>query len=128
VNRAALRFWGSAAAVSIAFAALAPVLFPFRAIGLDPAVDRERIWLLVVFTASMMLVLFGLSAWLGGRRAVGMRDVVEARGALRAMERVRDRGDESGTDRDYTRNAAAWCIVTGALLLVIYFALFAALG
>lgn len=128
MNRAALRFWGSAAGVSIVFAALVPVLFPFRAIGLDPAADRERVWLLCVFTAGVMLALFGLSAWLGGRRAVGMRDVVEAHGAVQALERVRDRGGESEADRDYTRNAAVWCIVTGGLLLVVYFALYAALA
>jgi hypothetical protein len=125
VNQAAMRFWGSAAAVSIAFSALVPLLFPFRAIGLDPAVDRERIWLLVVFTAAVMLVLFGLSAWLGGRRLVGMRDVIDAGGAQQALRRVAERGEPSA---GYTRNAAAWCIVTGGLLLVIYFALYAALA
>ena len=125
MNQAAMRFWGSAAAVSIAFSALVPLLFPFRAIGLDPAVDRERIWLLVVFTAAVMLVLFGLSAWLGGRRLVEMRDVIDAGGAQQALRRVAERGE---TSAGYTRNAAAWCIVTGGLLLVIYFALYAALG
>ena len=126
MNRAALRFWGSAAAVSIAFAALVPVLFPFRAIGLDRAEDGERVWLLVVFTAAVMFVLFGLSAWLGGRRAVGMRDIVEAGGVRQAMERAGARRDDA--PGGYTSNAAAWCVVTGALLLVIYFALYAALA
>ena len=126
MNRAALRFWGSAAGVSIAFAALVPALFPFRALGLDPAADRERIWLLTVFTAGVMLGLFGLSGWIGGRRAVGMRDIVEAGGARQAMERAA-RGDDPPA-AGYTSNAAAWCIVTGVLLLVIYFALYAALG
>lgn len=127
MNRPALRFWGSAAAASIAFAALVPVLFPFRLFDLDRSVDRDRIWLLTVFCTGVLLVLFGASAWLGGRRAVGMRDVVDAGGAQKALERARaGRGDDG--EEGYTRNAAAWCVATGTLLLVAYSALFAALG
>ncbi len=126
MNRDALRFWGSAAGVSIAFAALVPLLFPFRAIGLDPAVDRERIWLLCVFTLAVLLVLFGAGAWIGGRRSVGLRDVADAGGVRQALERARASGPEE--EGRYTRNAALWCVVTGVLLLIIYFALFQALG
>ena len=126
MNRSAMRFWGSAAGVSIAFAALVPVLFPFRAMGLDPAVERESVWLLTVFCSGVMLTLFGLSAWMGGRRGIGLRDVAEARGVTQALQRVgRDRSPDEGS---YTENAAAWSIATGGLLIVIYFALFAALG
>lgn len=124
MNRSALRFWGSAAGVSIAFAALVPVLFPFRAIGLDPAAEREFVWLLTVFCTGIMLLLFGLSAWIGGRRSVGLRDVLEAGGVRQALDRA-DRRDVG--DAPYTRNAAVWCSVTGALLLLIYFVLYAAL-
>jgi hypothetical protein len=127
VNRPALRFWASAALVSIAFAALVPVLFPFRAIGLDPAAEREEVWLIVVFCTGVMLVLFGLGAWIGGRRPIGLREVLDAGGVKQALdrtERERSRADEAG----YTHNAAAWCVATGALLIVIYFALYAVLG
>lgn len=125
MNRSAMRFWGSAAGVSIAFAALVPVLFPFGAIGLPPE-EHDFAWLLTVFCTGVMLALFGLSAWLGGRRGIGMRDVVEAGGVTQALQRA-GRG-KSGDEDSYTDNAAAWCVVTGVLLLVIYFALYAALG
>lgn len=126
MNRAALRFWGSAAGVSIVFAALVPVLFPFRAMGMDPAVERTRVWLVVVFYTGVLMILFGLGAWISGRRSVGMRDIVDAGGVRQALDRAEaaKKADEPG----YTRNAAAWSMVTGVLLLVIYFALFAALG
>lgn len=121
----AARFWGTAAGVSIAFAAVVPVLFPFRTIGLDPAVDRERIWLLCVFTMALMLMTFGLSALGGGLRRIGVGDVLAAGGVREARARMElgTRGQSEG----YTRNFAAWCIATGALLMIIYFVLYAAL-
>lgn len=126
MNRPALRFWGSAAGASIVFAALVPVLFPFRAMGMDPAVERHRVWLVVTFYTGVLMILFGLGAWISGRRAVGLRDVYDAGGVRQALDRAAAAVpvDEPG----YTRNAAAWCVVTGVLLLVIYFALYAALG
>ncbi len=125
MNRSAMRFWGSAAGVSIAFSALVPVLFPFEAIGLPPE-EHDFVWLLTVFCAGVMLMLFGLSAWMGGRRGIGMRDVVEAGGVTQALQRA-GRGP-SADEGSYTENAAAWSVATGGLLIVIYFALFAALG
>ncbi|HEX6041262.1 hypothetical protein [Longimicrobium sp.] len=126
MNRSALRFWGSAAATSIVFAALVPLLFPFRAMGMDPAVERDRVWLVVVFYTGVLMILFGLGAWISGRRSVGLRDIVDAGGVKQALDRAdaARAADEPG----YTRNAAAWAVVTGVLLLVIYFALYAALG
>lgn len=121
----ALRFWGSAALVSIGYAALAPLLFPYGLIGLDRAVDRDRVWLLVVFCTGVMLLLFGLSALGGGFRGMGLREVIEAGGVRQALERERSGKRDDGTS--YTQNFAWWCVATGALLLVIYFALFAAL-
>lgn len=126
MNRAALRFWGSAAGVSIAFAALVPLLFPFRAIGLDPAVDRERIWLLCVFTTGVLLILFGSGAWISGRRSVTLRDVVDAGGVSQALHRANASKPQDETR--YTQNAATWCVVTGVLMLMIYFVLYSALG
>jgi hypothetical protein len=118
----ALRFWGSAAAASIGFATLVPLLIA----AADPAEDRHFVWLLTVFTAGIMLALFGLAALISGRRSVGLRDVIEARGVVNALRRVGpDRAEESPA---YTQNAAVWCIVTGALLMVVYFAGWMALG
>lgn len=121
-----MRFWGSAAGASIVFAALVPFVVPFRAIGLDPAVERDFVWQLTVFCTGVMLILFGVGAWISGRRSVTMRDVVDAGGVPQALNRanVARPADETR----YTQNAAAWCVVTGVLLLLIYFALYAALG
>ena len=117
----ALRFWGSAAAASIGFAALAPLLIA----AANPVEDHRFVWLLTVLTAGIMLVLFGLAALISGRRSVGLRDVIEAQSVVNALRRVeRDRGESP----PYTSNAAVWCIVTGALLVVAYFALWMALG
>ncbi|HYW13692.1 MAG TPA: hypothetical protein VE871_17145 [Longimicrobium sp.] len=126
MNRAALRFWGSAAGVSIVFAALAPFVVPYRAMGLDPAVERDFVWQLTVFCTGVMLILFGVGAWISGRRSVTLRDVVDAGGVPQALNRANAArpSDEVG----YTQNAAAWCVVTGVLLLMIYFVLYSALG
>jgi len=115
-----LRFWGSAAGACIAFTALAPVI-----IAWSPAEDRERVWLLTVFTAGVMLVLFGAAALISGRRSVGLRDVIEAGGVGQALSRARQDPVETPA---YTHNAAVWCVVTGALLVAAYFALWMALG
>jgi Na+/melibiose symporter-like transporter len=113
-----LRFWGSAAAACIAFTALAPLI-----IAWSPAEDRQFVWLLTVFTAGVMMALFGFAALISGRRSVGMRDIIDAGGVQQALER---RGKEESPP--YTANAAVWCVVTGALLIAAYFALWMALG
>lgn len=116
----ALRFWGSAAAASIGFAALVPLV-----IAMSPAEDRHHVWLLTVFTTGVMMALFGLAALISGQRSVGMRDILDAGGVRQALERADQRDRVSPP---YTGNAAVWCIVTGALLLVVYFALWMTLG
>jgi hypothetical protein len=126
VTREATRFWGSAAAVALAVTALAPLVFPFRAVGLDPETERIRLWLLVVFTTGVLLILFGSGALIAGKRQVGVRDVVDAGGVREALERA-DASRRAAAPA-YTRNAALWCIATGGILLVFYFALWGALG
>lgn len=121
----ALRFWGSAALVSIGYAAAVPLLFPFGLIGLDRATERDGVWLLVVFCTGVLLLLFGLSSLGPGFRGMGLREVIEAGGARQALEREQSRKKIDGTP--YTGNFAWWCVAAGALLLVIYFALFATL-
>jgi len=120
VTRSGLRFWGSAVLAAAAFAALVPLLFPFGALGLDPAVERTRIWLLTVFCAGVMLVLFGLSGWLGSR-FLGVRDVVEAKSAPLAIERQRQSRANRAAGR--WRNAGGWTVAAGGSLIVIYFVL-----
>jgi hypothetical protein len=120
----ALRFWGSAVLAAAAFAALVPLLFPFRALGLDPAADRARVWLLTVFCGGVMLVLFGASGMLGAR-FLGVRDVVEAKSATLAIERQRQ-VRAAVTGRGW-RNAGGWTVAAGASLIAIYFVLMSVL-
>ncbi|HKP75110.1 MAG TPA: hypothetical protein VJT67_06170 [Longimicrobiaceae bacterium] len=125
MTRAALRFWGSAVLAAAAFAALVPLLFPFRALGMDPAADRPRIWLLTVFCAGVMALLFGVTGLIGGR-FLGLREVLEHRSATLAIEAER-RAREKLADRGW-RNAGGWTMAAGASLIAIYFVLLAVLG
>jgi hypothetical protein len=124
VTRPGLRFWGSAVLTAVVIAALVPLLFPFRALGLDPAVDRARVWLLTVFCTGVMAVLFGVSGLLGAR-FVGVRDVIEAKSAAIAIERQRQ--SREGVTRGW-RNAGGWTVAAGASLVAIYFLLWLVLG
>lgn len=124
MTRSALRFWGSAVLVAIVFAALVPVLFPFRAVGMDPAVDRTRIWLLTVFCTGVMALLLGGSGLIGGR-GMGLRDVLDAKSATIAIERQRQ-VRAALTERGW-RNAGGWTVAAGGSLIAIYFVLLAVL-
>jgi hypothetical protein len=101
-------------------AALVPLLFPFGALGLDSPEDRSRAWLLTVFCAGVMFVLFGLSGLLSSR-FIGLRDVVEAKSATIAIERHRQSRESAAARR--WRNAGGWTVAAGASLIAIYFVL-----
>jgi hypothetical protein len=120
-----LRFWGSAAGAAAAFALLVPLLFPFRALGLDPAADRTRIWLLSVFCAGMLALMFDLGGALGGRY-LGIRDVYFAGSPKVAVDQHRA-SDRAHGPRGWM-NAGVWTIAFGGALIAIYFTLFLALG
>lgn len=117
-----LTFWASALGVAMGFAGLVPVLFPFTRLGLVTEADRDRVWLLVVFTAGVMAILFGIAAWVGGPRMVTLRDVVEGGGIAEARAR-REKADRARADRPRYGNPATWTVATGAFLVGIYFAL-----
>ena len=123
--RPAAVFWGSAALAAGAFAALAPHLLPFGALGIVTAADRERAWLLTVFCAGVMALLFGGSGALGAFNFLTFRDVAEAGSVLKAKEERRKAGKAEAIP--YTRNFALWVVATGAFLVAIYFALWLAL-
>lgn len=118
-------FWASTAGAGIVFALLVPVLFPFRALGLSPAADRDRVWLLTVFCAGVMALFFGLGGALGGR-FLGIRDVYFAGSAHKAVERHKQSG-EALKQRGWM-NAGVWTVAFGASLIAIYFVLSLALG
>ena len=119
-----LRFWGSAIGAAAAFALLVPLLFPFHAVGLDPAADRARIWMLSVFCAGVVALMLGLSGALGSRY-LGVRDVYYARGVTQAVDWHQKAG---AVPRRGWLNAGVWTLAAGASLIAIYFVLLIALN
>lgn len=117
-----LSFWGSAAGVAMAFASLVPFLFPFARLGAVTAADRDHIWLLVVFTAGVMAILFGAAAWVAGPKMLTLRDVVESGGVVQARA-AREKADRARAATPRYGNAATWLIATGGFLVGIYFVL-----
>lgn len=110
------RFWGWAVGVAGAVAAAAALLMPYEALGLRTAAERERAWLLTVWTAGVMALLFGLTARVG-MRGVGVRDVAEA-GSVRAAVEARRRAERAAGGA----GVDLWLIATGGILVGIYFA------
>jgi hypothetical protein len=111
-----VRFWGTAVGVALAFGLLTAVLLPYSWLGLDTEALRWRAWLLTLWTGGAMSVLFGLAALLGYRLPPGVREVVDA-GSVRAALEARKRAREEGT----AGNFAVWLIVTGFILIALYF-------
>jgi hypothetical protein len=120
-----LGFWGSAVGAGVVFALLVPVLFPFRALGMSPAADRDRVWLLTVFCAGVMALMFGASGAVGGR-FLGIRDVYFAGSARDALEKHEQAG-RAVKARGWM-NAGTWTVAFGGSLIAIYFVLSVALS
>ena len=123
-----LRFWGSAALAALVFAALVPVLFPFGALGMDRAVERDRVWLVVTFYTGVLAILFGVGALISGPKVVSTRDVLEAGNVGKAIEAAHRSRKELSQRRSSLRNFATWVTAFGAALVLYYFALWGALG
>jgi amino acid transporter len=125
VKRNFLVFWGSALAVAVTFAALAAAFLPYESLRLNTAAERERAWLLTVWTGGVISVLFGLSARLGAFTGVGFREVMEAGSVRQAVEMHRER--TKPTDSDFARNFDGWLMTTGGMMIAIYFVAWLAL-
>ena len=95
---------------------------PYEAIGLRTEPERERAWLLTVWTAGVLAVLFGATARIG-RRGVGFRDVVDA-GSVRGAVEARQRAARAGAGEMLD----VWLVATGGILVGIYFAGWLLLG
>jgi hypothetical protein len=119
MNRNLLVYWGSALAVAIAFAAAAAAFLPYEALRLHTAAERERAWLLTLWSGGVIAILFGLSARLGAFTGIGFREVMEARSYRQAVEMHRARLKPSETD--FAGTFDSWLMATGAMLVAIYF-------
>ncbi len=109
------RFWGWAVGAAAAVAIAAALFLPYETLGLRTVAERERAWLLTVWTAGVMAVLFGAAARLA-RPVIGIRDVLDA-GSLRAALEVRRRAGRSEAGAGFD----LWLVVTGMILIAIYF-------
>jgi hypothetical protein len=119
LTRSTLVFWASALSVAVVFAASAAAFLPYESLRLHSAAERERAWLLTVWTGGIVAILFGLSARLGVFTGIGFREVAEARSIRKALEAHRQR--LKGPPSEFSRSFDSWLIVTGALLVTIYF-------
>ena len=112
------RFWVSACLVAMAFAAAAAWLFPYGPLGLETVEERERAWMLTLWTAGVMAICFGAAGMLSSITPLGFRDVADA-GSLVAAREARREGRGARSSALY--NFAGWTITAGIALLVIYF-------
>ncbi len=114
-------FWGTALGVAAGFALAAALLLPFDALGIHSAAERERAWLLTLWTGGVLGILFGFSALLGAFSGLGVREVLEA-GSLREAAEMRRRTLTRWGAESFHGSFAWWVITTGALLVGMYFA------
>ena len=114
-----VRFWASAVAVALLFALAAALLLPYEALQLRTGVERWRAWLLSLWTAGVMAVLFGFTGLVGFLTPVGIREVVEAGSVTKAL--AERRSSRRADDPGFHGNFAWWLVATGGLLIGIYF-------
>ncbi|HEV2129931.1 MAG TPA: hypothetical protein VGR27_02450 [Longimicrobiaceae bacterium] len=120
MSRQVLVFWGTAVGIALGFALLAALLLPFDALGIRTLEERERAWLLTVWTGGVLAILFGLSALLGAFSGMGFREVVEAGSVREAVETHRRSLTNWGAGA-FHHSFAWWVISTGGLVVAIYF-------
>jgi hypothetical protein len=128
MDRQARVFWASAVLVALGFAAAAYLLMPYGLLRADTAAERHHVWLLTLWTAGVFGMLFGLSALLGAFRGIGVREVHEAGGAKQAVDRHQKSMRGWGGGGRFHANFGWWTVSTGALLVLVYFAAWAAGG
>ena len=104
-----LRFWLASGGVAGAIAGLAALALP--------ADLGTRGWLLTVWTAGVLFILFGAAALIGA--GVGVREVLEA-GSVRGAVEAERRRQASG-QADFHRDIGWWTVATGGVLVAIYF-------
>lgn len=121
------RFWLLSAGAALALAGAAALFQPADWLGLETRAERIHVWLLTVFTAGVFAVLFGTSALLGVFRPLGVRDVSEA-GSVKAAMQMREEEIRRDRSAGYANNFGWWTVATGAILILIYFIGWLALG
>lgn len=118
MNRAAIRFWGAAALAAGGWAVLASVILPYDALGLVTGAERARAWLLTLWTSGVMAICFGAAGIIGYGAPLGFKEVSEAGSVAEAIRARRQSQQHGGS---FYQNFAWWLVITGILLIVIYF-------
>ena len=118
MTREAVRFWVAAALAAGGWAVACSTLFPYEALGLETGAERGRVWLLTLWTSGVMAICFGVAGILGYAGPLGFKEVADAGSLTQAMEARRRARRGVGS---LHRNFAWWLIVTGAMLIGIYF-------
>jgi hypothetical protein len=114
-----LHFWGTALLAAAALGAAIALLFPFGALGIEAGAERERGWLLAVWTAGVMAICFGASGLLGAFSPITFRDVADAGSVLAAVDAKRESKQRHRETAFY--NFAGWTVSFGGFLLLLYF-------
>ena len=118
MSHAAIRFWASSIVLAVVFAAAAALLFPFESLGLVAPEDQLRVWLLTLWTAGVLAVLFGVAGLLAFSTPLGFREVHDA-GSVTAAREARVQARPRG--QGFHENFAWWLVCTGLVLILLYF-------
>ncbi len=118
MRREAMRFWGAAVLAAGGWAVLASFILPYEALGLTTGAERSRAWLLTLWTSGVMAICFGAAGIIGYGSPLGFKEVSEAGSVMEAIRARRQSQQHGGS---FYQNFAWWLIVTGLLLIVIYF-------
>lgn len=118
VRRNAVRFWLSAALVAGGWAVACSLFFPYEALGLQTGAERARVWLLTLWTSGVMAICFGIAGILGYSAPLGFKEIADSGSLTQALEARRRSKRIQGS---FYTNFAGWLIVTGFLLIAIYF-------
>ena len=114
------KFWVSTVSAALLIALLSRTLFPFSLLSFDSAEDRQRIWLLTLWTTGVMAICFGLTGLLTSIVPPGFREVNDAGSVAAALEARREQRQQMGDSAFY--NFAGWMVTTGIILILLYFA------
>jgi hypothetical protein len=110
-----VRLWMRSAAAALVVAALAALLPLAPALRARTGAELARLWLLTVWTAGVLAILFGAAGWISGFRGLGFRDVASAGSVQAAAERKK-------AGALAPRGFAPGVVTTGVVLIAIYFA------
>lgn len=118
MTRSVIRFWASAVGLALLFAAAVAVLFPYEALRLTEPPDRLRVWLLTLWTAGVLAILFGVAGLLTFATPIGFREIHDA-GSVSEAKEARRR--ERMVTHPFHDNFAWWLVCTGLVLIGFYF-------